>query len=115
MFGWHNSGVDSGFFESRSIFLFLFWNTSYTASAILVFNLEIPHIFWRNGFGSPCVRLGLFLPRFFLAAEDREGRVAARNIDDRETPSSATPSAILPDGVPGSKIPDVFAFILLTR
>jgi hypothetical protein len=64
---------------------------------------------------SPCVRLGLFLPRFFLAAKDREGRVAARNIDNRETPSSATPSAILPDGVPGSKIPDAFAFILLTR
>ena len=60
MFGWHNLGVDSGFFESRSIFLFLFWNTSYTALAILVFNLEIPHIFWRNGFGSSCVRLGCF-------------------------------------------------------
>jgi hypothetical protein len=41
-----------------------------------------------------------------LAAEDREGRAAARNIDDREAPSSATPSAILPDGIPGSKVPD---------
>ena len=41
-----------------------------------------------------------------LAAEDREGRAAARNINDREAPLSATPSAILPDGIPGSKVPD---------